>query len=43
MHTLLQYGGVGSGTLGEFVVAIVALVGALAAVLLVGKLFERFF
>lgn len=43
MRLLLQYGGVGSGTLGDFLVALVVVVGILIAVLLVGRLFERFF
>jgi len=43
MFPLLQYGGVGSGTLAEFLVAIVVLVGVPVAVLLAGRLFERFF
>jgi hypothetical protein len=43
MAPLLQYGGVGSGTPGEFLVAIVASVGVPVAVLLAGRLFERVF
>jgi|GEM_PF-3806720 len=39
----LQYGGVGSGILGEFLLALVALVGVPVAVLLAGRLFETFF
>jgi len=43
MSLPLQYGGVGSGTLGELLIAVVALLGIPVAVLLVGRLFERFF
>jgi len=43
MSPLLQYGSVGSGTIGAFLVAVAVVVGIPIAVLLVGKLFDRFF
>jgi hypothetical protein len=43
MWLLFQYGGVSSGNLTEFLVAIVALFGIPIAVLIAGRLLEKFF
>ena len=43
MQPLLQYGGVGSGTFGELLLALVVLVGAPLAVVAAGRVIEKLF
>lgn len=43
MSVLAQSGGAGSGSLGAFVVSVVAVFGIPVAVYLLGRAFERFF
>jgi hypothetical protein len=43
MWVLFQYGGVGSGSLSEFLVATFVLVGIPIVILTAGQIFEKFF
>lgn len=43
MSVLLQSGGAGSGSLSGFVISVVVVFGIPVAILLVGRIFERFF